>query len=72
MSVLQWAYGRPSPGPGGERYYIEATHENVQYTICRTSHSGVWLYTLTRGKAERIGSYDSSIEARRAAEGLIK
>ena len=75
MSVLEWAYGRPSPGPGGERYYLEARHNDVLYTICKTSHNGVWKYTLTRGKAEVIGGhggFDSNGAARRAAEELIK
>ena len=64
---LRWMPGVPC---SGKIYYQQATHNSVTYTICKTSHSGALLYTLTRGKSETIARADNSADLKRKAEEL--
>jgi hypothetical protein len=61
----------PGPPCNGVIYYQQATHEAVKWTICKTMHSGVALYTLTRGKNDKVASADNSAELKQMAEEML-
>ena len=60
----------PGPPCNGQIYYQQAQEGSLLWTICKTIHSGIALYTLTRGKRDTMASADNSAELKQMAEEM--